>query len=156
MQLIEYDEEELSFQLEHNSYKFTVRGKFTDDMRLIFEPEDDWNSLSMALAQDTESLYEDIDDIIYNVVPHLFNPSLDDISGHSSSHIPSRWICCPRCEVVQPILDSWRDGGGFEMVGCRFCETPEGSPYPVMVKIFQVLEPTTSEIQQLFTKLGVK
>jgi hypothetical protein len=38
----------------------------------VFDPLQGWNDLSVECQQDTESLLEDIDDVIYNATPEKF------------------------------------------------------------------------------------
>lgn len=72
MKLLEMDPYELHFVLEHKGHRFKVQGSFTGDGRLIFEPDEGWNDLSVNCNQDTESLYEEIDEVIYNAAPEIF------------------------------------------------------------------------------------
>lgn len=74
MKMIEMDPYELRFVLEHKGHKFKVKGSFAGDGRLIFEPDNGWNDLSASTNQDTESLYEEIDEVIYNAAPEIFEP----------------------------------------------------------------------------------
>lgn len=48
MKLLESDPYELYFSLEHKGYKFAVKGSYTGDGRLIFDPELGWNDLSAS------------------------------------------------------------------------------------------------------------
>ena len=73
MTLIESDPEGLDFLLEHNGYRFKVVGRFSGDGRLILEPTHGWDELSVAVNQDPESLYEQIDETIYNAMPEVFD-----------------------------------------------------------------------------------
>ena len=73
MKLLEYDDYDLRFVLEHKGHKFKVKGSFLGDGRLIFEPDNGWNDLSASTNQDTESLYEQIDETIYNAMPEVFD-----------------------------------------------------------------------------------
>jgi len=72
MKLLESDPYELYFTLEHKGHKFKIKGSFTGDGRLIFDPEHGWNDLTASTNQDTESLYEEIDETIYNAMPEIF------------------------------------------------------------------------------------
>lgn len=72
MTLLESTPDDLRFVLEHKGHKFYVQGSFTGDGRLIFDPVEGWNDLSVNCNQDTESLYEQIDEIIYNAMPELY------------------------------------------------------------------------------------
>lgn len=74
MKMIQMDLYDLVFALEHRGHKFTVKGSFLGDGRLIFDPENGWNDLSASTNQDTESLYEEIDEVIYNAAPEIFEP----------------------------------------------------------------------------------
>lgn len=47
-----------------------------------------------------------------------------------------RWTACPICEVVQPVLNSYMDDGGSEIVACRWCEAVQGGPYQYEVDMF--------------------
>lgn len=59
--------------LQHrNGHKFTVTGKYTPEGDYILEPEHGWGDLCIDCAQDVESLYEDIEDVIYSAMPELF------------------------------------------------------------------------------------
>jgi hypothetical protein len=58
--------------LEHQGVEFTVKGKFTSDGRLYFDPYVGWNNLSALTNQDTESLNDAIDDCIYNATPDVY------------------------------------------------------------------------------------
>ena len=72
MKIISMDPHELFFTLEHRGHKFKVQGSFTGDGRLIFDPDEGWNDLSVNCNQDTESLYVEIDEVIYNAAPEIF------------------------------------------------------------------------------------
>ena len=72
MKLIEMEPHELLFVLEHKGHRFKVQGSFLGDGRLIFDPDEGWNDLSASCNQDTESLYEAIDEVIYNAAPEIF------------------------------------------------------------------------------------
>lgn len=73
MKLLEINEDELKFLFEHKGHEFRVQGSFLEDGRLIFDPERGWNDLSASTNQDTESLYEEIDETIYNAMPEIFD-----------------------------------------------------------------------------------
>lgn len=61
------------FRLKHrNGHEFTVTGKYTSDGDYILEPEHGWGDLCVDCQQDVESLYEDIEDLIYSAMPELF------------------------------------------------------------------------------------
>jgi hypothetical protein len=68
------------YVLEHDKVKFTVKGKFTSDGRLYFEPYGGWDYLSVATNQDTESLNDAIDDCIYNATPDVYE--LFEVTDH--------------------------------------------------------------------------
>lgn len=65
-----------------------------------------------------------------------------------------QWCACPKCDIVQPVLESWWDDGGYEMTYCRWCETTEGAPYQYDVNGW-CHEPNKDDIEELFKKLGV-
>lgn len=73
MKLLEFDDYELTFQLEHRERIFTVQGTFLGDGRLIFEPVIGWDDLAQLVQQDIEGLYEEVDEAIYNAVPSIFD-----------------------------------------------------------------------------------
>jgi hypothetical protein len=61
------------FRLKHrNGHEFTVTGKYTGEGNYIFEPNNGWNDVSEDCQQDVESLYDDIEDLIYSAMPELF------------------------------------------------------------------------------------
>lgn len=72
MTLIESTPDELHFMLEHKGFQFEVNGAYLGDGRLVLDPTMGWNELSVAVNQDPESLYEDIDETIYNAMPELY------------------------------------------------------------------------------------
>jgi hypothetical protein len=72
MKIITMDLHELLFTLEHKGHKFKVQSSFTGDGRLIFDPDNGWDDLSVNCNQDIESLYEEIDEVIYNAAPEIF------------------------------------------------------------------------------------
>lgn len=72
MTLIESTPDELRFVLEHKGVRFEIIGAYLGDGRLVLDPTMGWNELSVAVNQDPESLYEDIDETIYNAMPELY------------------------------------------------------------------------------------
>jgi hypothetical protein len=61
------------YKLKHrNGHEFTVKASRLDDGRLVFDPLQGWNDLAVECQQDTESLLEDIDDVIYNATPEVY------------------------------------------------------------------------------------
>lgn len=61
------------FHLKHrNGHEFTVTGKYTGEGNYILEPNNGWNDVSEDCQQDVESLYDDIEDLIYSAMPELF------------------------------------------------------------------------------------
>lgn len=61
------------FVLEHrNGHKFTVTGFYTKDGDYILEPASGWNDTCIDCQQDLESLYEDVENILYSAMPELF------------------------------------------------------------------------------------
>ena len=58
---------------EYKDQVFTINARWTGDGRLVLEPEVGWDQLTKLLNQDSESLYELIDDAIYNVTPEIFD-----------------------------------------------------------------------------------
>jgi hypothetical protein len=58
----------------HNGHEFTVEASRLNDGCLVFEPLQGWNDLSVECQQDTESLLEEIDDVIYNATPEAYDP----------------------------------------------------------------------------------
>jgi hypothetical protein len=61
------------YTLQHRSgYTLHVRAKRLDDERLTFEPVNGWDDAAQQCQQDTESLLEDIDDVIYNATPEVY------------------------------------------------------------------------------------
>ncbi len=72
MTLLESTPDELHFVLEHKGFKFEVTGVYLGDGRLILDPVIGWNELAVSVNQDIESLYEDLDETIYNAMPELF------------------------------------------------------------------------------------
>jgi len=73
MTLLESTPDELRFALEHNGHKFDVEGAYLGDGRLVLDPAMGWNRLSALLQQDIESLYETLDEVIYNAMPELYD-----------------------------------------------------------------------------------
>ena len=73
MQLLESTPDELRFALEHKGHKFDVVGVYLGDGRLILDPIIGWNELSQLVEQDIESLYETLDEVIYNAMPELYD-----------------------------------------------------------------------------------
>ncbi len=66
------------YKLKHrNGHEFIVKASRLDDGRLVFDPLQGWNDLSVECQQDTESLLEDIDDVIYNATPDKFGVDHD-------------------------------------------------------------------------------
>ena len=62
------------FVLEHrNGHKFTVTGSYTKDGNYILEPASGWNDTCIDCQQDLESLYEDVDNLIYSAMPELYD-----------------------------------------------------------------------------------
>lgn len=72
MTLLESTPDELHFVLQHGDVTFEMVGVYLGDGRLVLDPKMGWNDLSVELNQDPESLYEDIDEIIYNAHPELY------------------------------------------------------------------------------------
>lgn len=72
MKMIEMDPFELHFTLEHKNVRFNIRGGFLGDGRLVFEPDQGWDELCETVQQDCESLYEAVDETIYNAAPEVF------------------------------------------------------------------------------------
>jgi len=61
------------FRLQHrNGHEFLVVGSYTSEGDYVLEPEHGWGDLCVDCAQDIESLYDDIEDVIYNAMPELF------------------------------------------------------------------------------------
>lgn len=61
------------FMLEHrNGHQFTVTGSYTSDGEYILEAKNGWNATCYACSQDFESLYEDVDNLIYSAQPELY------------------------------------------------------------------------------------
>lgn len=61
------------FRLQHrNGHEFLVVGSYTPEGDYVLEPEYGWGDLCVDCAQDIESLYDDIEDVIYNAMPELF------------------------------------------------------------------------------------
>jgi hypothetical protein len=61
------------YKLKHrNGYEFVVKAQRTHK-RLVFNPIDGWNCLSLNCQQDPESLLEAIDDAIYNATPEVYD-----------------------------------------------------------------------------------
>lgn len=61
------------FRLKHRTgHEFTITGSYTKDGDYILEPEHGWNDLCIDCSQDIESLYEDIENLIYSAMPELF------------------------------------------------------------------------------------
>ena len=62
------------YRLQHdNGHIFDVKASRSDDGRLVFDPLQGWNDLSVECQQDNESLLEDIDEAIYNATPEVFD-----------------------------------------------------------------------------------
>jgi len=62
------------YRLQHdNGHVFDVKASRLDDGRLVFDPLQGWNDLSVECQQDNESLLEDIDEAIYNATPEVFD-----------------------------------------------------------------------------------
>jgi hypothetical protein len=58
---------------QHKSGKtFSVKGHFSPDGEYQFEPEYGWGNLCSEVHQDVESLYENIDNLIYSAMPELY------------------------------------------------------------------------------------
>jgi len=64
-----------------------------------------------------------------------------------------KWVMCPKCDIVQPILSTWINYGGFEVVDCTWCEFENGAPYNFDRHSNRVDEPTTDEIKELLNKV---
>jgi hypothetical protein len=63
-----------NYKLKHNNgHEFIVVASRTDDDRLTFHPLTSWGTLAERCKQDTESLLEDIDDVIYNATPEAYD-----------------------------------------------------------------------------------
>jgi hypothetical protein len=61
------------YRLQHrNGHEFEVKASRLDDGRLVLDPVEGWNDLSVHCQQDTESLLEDIDDVVFNATPDKF------------------------------------------------------------------------------------
>jgi hypothetical protein len=61
------------FRLKHrNGHEFTLTGSYTGDGYYILEPKHGWNELCIECQQDLESLYEDVEELIYSAMPELF------------------------------------------------------------------------------------
>ena len=61
------------YRLQHdNGHVFDVRGSYTEDGRFVFEPLEGWMDLEYNTQSPSESLYEDIDECIYNVTPEKY------------------------------------------------------------------------------------
>jgi len=76
MKIIEIDYPR--FFLEHRGKKFDVVAARKGDGMVIFKPSIGWNNLTSSVGQDSESLYEEIDDVIYNAWPELWEVANDD------------------------------------------------------------------------------
>ena len=62
------------YHLKHkNGFEFKVKGFRTIGGCLTFDPIVGWDELSIRCEQDTESLLEDIDDVIYNATPEAYD-----------------------------------------------------------------------------------
>lgn len=60
-------------RLEHrNGHQFNIKSKYKGTGELILEPEHGWGELCVRCQQDVESLYEDIDNLIYSAMPELY------------------------------------------------------------------------------------
>ena len=65
------------YLLKHkHGYEFKVKAYRTIGGCLTFEPIVGWDALSVFCQQDTESLLEDIDDVIYNTTPEAYDETL--------------------------------------------------------------------------------
>jgi hypothetical protein len=61
------------FRLKHrNGHEFSVVGTYTPEGDYILEPQHGWGDLCVYCQQDVESLYDDIEDVIYSAMPELF------------------------------------------------------------------------------------
>lgn len=77
MQILEIDLP--LYQCVHRGVTFYVKLQYTPDGRAKFEIADtgdtmiaSWEELSYATAQDFESLYEALDEAIYNATPEIY------------------------------------------------------------------------------------
>ena len=64
-----------------------------------------------------------------------------------------RWVICPNCDIVQPILESWVNYGAFEMVSCKWCEHEDGAPFDIIVECWEIDNPTKEEIAKFLDKV---
>lgn len=68
---------EHGIELEHKGILFRVTIHRLEDGRMSFTPMKGWNSLMAKVNQDGESLMEELDDAIYNVLPELWDEQWD-------------------------------------------------------------------------------
>jgi hypothetical protein len=60
------------FHLKHKSgHEFVVK-MTRKGSRVFLDPLHGWNDLSANCQQDSESLLDDIDDVIYNIMPEAY------------------------------------------------------------------------------------
>ena len=61
------------FDLEHrNGHRFTVVGNYNSEGVYHFTTHWGWDDTAEDCQQDVESLYEDVEDLIYSAMPELF------------------------------------------------------------------------------------
>jgi len=62
------------WELQHrNGKRFTVKGFYSARGDYIIEPPYGWTDLTYELNQDFDSLYEEIDNLIYSAMPELYD-----------------------------------------------------------------------------------
>lgn len=66
------------FFLEHRGKKFDVVANRKRNGLVVFKPSIGWNDLTSSVGQDPESLNEEIDDVIYNAWPELWEVANND------------------------------------------------------------------------------
>lgn len=78
MQILEIDLP--LYKVEHRGVTFYVQAKYSGDGRVKIDVADSgdtlirsWDELIDAVRQDSESLYEALDEAIYNATPEIYN-----------------------------------------------------------------------------------